>query len=1154
MSDSKEKKFDNYQSAAIEIDQNAVVSAGAGSGKTTVLSNRFLHLIEKYNYNVEEILTLTFTKKATTEMSDRIYKVLKTKNPQKAKDFYKANIKTIDSYCNSIAKLGCHFYGISPNFTQDNKIKDLAQEKALQLVLDNKDNVAIKNLVKSLDYDIVAKEVFVDPIFELSPIAEPIDFYKLTDKQNQLILETWNNTSKKTDEIIHQLTNVTNELCNTKKTITLEKLKTILIDNEIIYAPTLTLEDIQNSNYNKLMPYINFISSLSDTQMSKMKNEEIIFIGTQIKNAKSTFTDILNFVYNYHLLLQLLPLLTQFRQTVDNLKRSTGFLTFNDISNLAFCILRDYPQIRQIEKQKYKQIMIDEFQDNNLFQKNLLFMLAEKPERMEKEIPQVQDLCPNKLFFVGDEKQSIYLFRGADVSVFNDLSNEFKDGNLPMYTNYRSKPSLIAAFNTIFGGKEFSFTPNPNITLPCVFYTQKQKQQNQDIPSHEAIYKDVTLPKEADTSKLDKLIHFALYDQNQIQDSNQYNYYTDLEAEAYYICTKIKDLINQGVSPNDIAILFRTKTNLSVIEKFLLDFSIPYISENLNNILKDAPVNDIICLIRLIVHPKDKIIFFEYLTSPLVNFSLEEAQLIISKIVTSNITEFFCEQILSYLQEIDEQNKTNLLLNFTKAKKIYEDMLELSKKDSIAKLISTIWYDFGYRYETSWNTKVQIYASHYDSIYEIAHQCDLENSNLSTFLEKIETLKNAKDTPNILYENAEGVNLLTIHSSKGLEFDYVFICQTETRNNGDKNDKKVHFNLKYGLGFNFKPLLTNTSKETKSNFIFSLLKEENEKRELSELRRLAYVAITRAKKEVYITAVIKASNKDDKKDPNDYLPGGKKDPKSFYKIFIPIISFYKDNPSFACPFTLEEIPPAKRVTNISSINDNKTLNKLIESIQKNEYYENTKIIHYEEPPYIYKLPSSLELSQEEQIQEITSQEIPFSNITTLFTDKFTQTNFGTIAHAYLEAVINKEKPKYSNKEIIGLEKNTKAVLQVEQACTKMAQDFSLSSLGKNAVNSTWHKAEYEFRSSCGKYIIKGVIDLVFKNNVDTYTIVDYKTNQIINPSEYYLQIACYKNAISQMLNINTSKIKCFLYYLRYAKAVDITDECSKIDVEEILNK
>ena len=80
----------------------------------------------------------------------------------------------------------------------------------------------------------------------------------------------------------------------------------------------------------------------------------------------------------------------------------------------------------------------------------------------------------NKLFFVCDEKQSIYLFRGADVSVFRSLSNDFKDGNLELKTNYRSHPALIAAFNAIFGGADYPPSEHDRKILSSVFFTEKQ--------------------------------------------------------------------------------------------------------------------------------------------------------------------------------------------------------------------------------------------------------------------------------------------------------------------------------------------------------------------------------------------------------------------------------------------------------------------------------------------------------------------------------------------------------------------------------------------------------------------------------------------------------------------------------------------------------
>jgi ATP-dependent exoDNAse (exonuclease V) beta subunit len=95
----EKRSFDQDQQKTIQMTDNAVVSAGAGSGKTTVLSQRFAYLVFEKHIPVDEILTLTFTNKATVEMYDRIHKTLKEKDPKSVAEFYKANIKTFDSYC-----------------------------------------------------------------------------------------------------------------------------------------------------------------------------------------------------------------------------------------------------------------------------------------------------------------------------------------------------------------------------------------------------------------------------------------------------------------------------------------------------------------------------------------------------------------------------------------------------------------------------------------------------------------------------------------------------------------------------------------------------------------------------------------------------------------------------------------------------------------------------------------------------------------------------------------------------------------------------------------------------------------------------------------------------------------------------------------------
>ena len=143
-SEKKETKMqlDENQSRAVDTFENVVVSAGAGSGKTRVLAERFLRLIEgkkdKQSTDVDRILTLTFTNKAAVEMKERIFKTLSKKSAESplalaaVKNFDKAHIHTLDSYFSDIAKQGAHYYGITPAFSLD---EDGIKAKIMRLSL-----------------------------------------------------------------------------------------------------------------------------------------------------------------------------------------------------------------------------------------------------------------------------------------------------------------------------------------------------------------------------------------------------------------------------------------------------------------------------------------------------------------------------------------------------------------------------------------------------------------------------------------------------------------------------------------------------------------------------------------------------------------------------------------------------------------------------------------------------------------------------------------------------------------------------------------------------------------------------------------------------------------------------------------------------------
>lgn len=1264
------KRLDDYQKDAVHILRNAVVSAGAGSGKTTVLSERFSYLVTEKNYKIDEILTLTFTKKATVEMKGRIFKTLqdaseKNENAKVAvSHFNQAQIKTLDSYCSEIAKKGARFYGITPSFTQD---KDIAEQKikdmALPFLLENKDNIAIQTLTKTMDFNRIADDFFVKTIVDNSTVANPIEFEKDLEEQIKEIEKAWNLHFEKSIKLVSQIKNAYLEgglSAGFEKDLKNAFEKQWTGENIV-----LTKEMIKKSDSSLLEEYIKTLGEFTKFKKPRESNKPSAIIARdsliQLYDEIDTLVAIADYVSGYKVALNSAKLLKHFQSKVNKSKRTSGILTFKDVSDLAIRVLKEHPEIRQTEKSKFKAIMIDEFQDNNELQRDLLFMLSENPERMEIGIPKIEELETKKLFFVGDEKQSIYKFRGADVSVFRKLKDDLKGedggGNLDMKMNYRSDAELIASFNTFFGG-----IPYPNSTieskyLPSIFMTQKQAQKdNVEIPSYEAEYNEVLIPefkiKEASKSNFqNKKTHIALFkDEKQKEDST--DSIKTIENEAFFVATEIKKYlsgekkistvifdedkpkkIEKNIKASDIAILLKSTTAQPIFERMLLAQGIPYSTEIFKGFFNDGPVNDFISFLSLCAYPNDKNSYAELLCSPFVNLSIEETQEIIS---TQNILE---EKDKTKREPFDEECIKTLSKEskkrFLDAKKIFSEMKESSKTDSISTSISKLWYKFGYRYETLWNRDVDMYSNLYDMLFELARKADESAKNLATFVDEIKVFIDEKEKVedlDIPLEARDAVRIMTIHKSKGLEFPVVFVPATANKAKGDTNENAVFISKKFGAVVNTPPCKISNEikskgyneKKAKVNYFFDMMKNENDAKAAAELRRLAYVAFTRAENELYITGCFNGKFSSEKKPAECYLPGipntpipgmniNYKAPTTIYNILQPIFEFYQKKDEIDeeestlefenAPFDFSEIEKISRSAIFSksegSTRGNNEIEKRILVEKMVEEYKNSKIIEKDFIPTLYVQPSNLHEEDDEtvkrkkviiyrntkfsEINELVQKSIPKSKKSseaienengelelnfdfegTVIQEKdlkpeFNFNNFGSIAHAYMESFITGNPPEIKNSDLSGLHENEKDIEKVKAICREMQKIFETTDLGQRAKISEWKRAEYGFRSrinyenekgeACTK-VIKGTMDLVFKENDGKYTIVDYKSNQVENPNLYIVQLACYKNALVKMLNTTPENVNCVLYYLRFGDAIDITKECDSVDIQK----
>ncbi|MCL2801617.1 MAG: UvrD-helicase domain-containing protein [Treponema sp.] len=1244
-------KLNEEQKKAVYCTENAVVAAGAGSGKTMVLANRFVWLITEKNCKADEILTLTFTKKAAAEMFRRIHLLLseyvKNETGEKAaraKDaldnFIHARIQTLDSYSAALVKQCASRYGISPDFKIDPKRSDeIALEESLPFLIKHRSHAAVERLYADNRPGGIADNIFCEFLTNFCYIGNKIDFAADIKKQFNIICAEWENQTglilSLINELKNQMPNI-KEMCpdlipvmekyNNNNNIEIIKTEEIRSYFDLLLSFSLLSNDLNSDiesgtetgtenridnkiddliekaeshpiqeKLKKLLCYISDIGNTS-TKKGKPRENPVKNSVKQIKNLYEIFSSMAVFCMQSGFIISFMSLLNKLQKKYLDRKRCEGILTFKDIANLSRTILLEQPDIRQSEKEAFKAIMIDEFQDNNELQKDLLFLLAEKLDFTGKGVPSADNLCPGKLFFVGDEKQSIYLFRNADVSVFRKLNNDIKGANLSLNSNYRSVPLLIGAFNAIFGGSNFdSAGKEPLHIHPSVF----APELSEPLPLYEAAYSSLEAKNKGDGSLSICILNGELETEDTLSKE---------ENEARFTAEKILNLLSEKTEtgknkyqPKDIAVLFRSHSSQYLYEKHLRLLGIPYACEDLNDLFYSGVINDILSVLRLTAYPLDTMAYAEMLRSPFAGLSINGTAVCLSILNESKEELPFSD---TALLSLDENDKEKYILG----QNIYSSIRQKASIMNISSLVSELWHKEGYRYETEWHPNTNICREYYDYLFYLAVTADEENKGLAGFTDYMcklrESGKRLKDI-DVPLDRSGAVHLLTIHKSKGLEYPVVFIsfCGKYSLRNQSKN-----IYLSDNAGIIFCPPMPYSCLNipgVKKNFFWEQIKIEEKHKRTAELRRLLYVAMTRAEERLFLTGVIdikesehlsesaslssgdfydkvkthikeKCETKWEKN--KNYINGDSiLDDDTFFGLILPIITSYDKSPDF---FNLEEIPfyseeSIIKLNNTDIKNDNEGLNTFVKKTK--DLYKDANVI---KTPLIFDnhiSPVSMKEKKEGAGSENTvninkefsgkKSDDVFKNVDTMLqrflqhspqnsednNEKFNYASFGTIAHICTEALFNGTEPVIPS-SISGFLSPQELTAFLE-AGKELAARFVESPLGSLAKNAELRENEFPFRSILRskeqkEVFINGVIDLLFETS-DAFYIVDFKTDSSETPKDHAAQMSCYYHAVSSLFAAAAKKqCRVWIYYLRTGHAAEITEEAEQFNLEQ----
>ena len=875
------------QLAIDEEGKNIIVSAGAGSGKTAVLSERVLRKL-KNGVNIDKLLILTFTNAAASEMKDRIRKKIKKEDSLKRQLDYldRAYITTFDSYALSIVKKYHYLLNVSSNINiVDSGIILLETKKIIDEIfmeLYEKEDKLFLNLIN--DFCIKDDNIIKDAIININAslnlknekeeyLKKYLDNFYSKDKIESHIKEYTALLIKK----IKNIETILYDISSTEFTKFYEEISTVLepliksnsydeikdkIEIKLPRRPK-DSEDLEplKENINKLLKEIK--------ELLRYDNLDEIYETFTI--TKSYVECILNIILEYD-------------KRISEFKAINDTYSFTDIALLAIKIVKENKDIRSEIKDSYNEIMIDEYQDTNDLQEAFINMIEN-----------------NNVYMVGDIKQSIYRFRNANPDIFKEKYSLYSKDNggtkIDLLKNFRSRDEVLAGINSIFdlimdneiGGADYSLSHRMQFGNSA-YTTNNKETQNSNLEILNYNSEDKKYSKE-------ELEAFIIVNDIKVKIENKYQVF-DKEKE-----------ILRDITYEDFCIIMDRGTSFELYKKIFEHNQVPLVLFKDETLTSETDIIIIKNILGLIIkiYKKEydsefKYYFYSIARSFLMNIKDNEIFDIIKnnnyydttlyklcKSISDNLDTLSCTKILDMIIE-----------NF----KIYENIILIGGvEESIIRI---------------------------ENLMDIAKNLSNIGYTPIMFKEYISNMIDSKEEIRYSVNNKVGnnVKIMNIHKSKGLEFPICYFSGYHKRfNTMDIKDRFI-FDNKYGV-------ITPYFKEGIGTLILKdLVKEKYNIEMKSEQIRLFYVALTRAREKMIIVTDINAEGNEFT---NDIVSN---DIRIKYQSFLDIILSTKENiKSFIKNVDFEMIPLTKNY-NITKEVDYKIL---IEDTKDKITYEEIKI-------------------------------------------------------------------------------------------------------------------------------------------------------------------------------------------------------------------
>lgn len=795
------------QQDAINLEgKNIIVSAGAGSGKTAVLTERVLRKL-KNGIHINELLVLTFTNAAAAEMKERIRKAI-NKTPgleDEANLIDGAYITTFDSFSLSIVKK----YHTKLNVTSAIKITD-------EVVID---------IEKNRILDEIMEENYLSPTQDFTRLIQ--NFCLKDDKDlKKYILNTYKKIELKYDKEKYLENYLTEEFTDEKINSFIKEyvdlidsyrknIKDLVIElNDYFDGDYVAgIEDalyklLHATNYEEMATSLDFklkaVPRGSAEEGKKVKET----ITELIKKIKTLATyestaemkeEILSTKSNVKVIIDIIK---ELDKRLTTYKKEHELYNFTDIARLAIKVVDEYEDIRQELTTSFNEILVDEYQDTSDTQEKFISLISN-----------------NNVYMVGDIKQSIYRFRNANPYIFKNKYDSYRDTDagikIDLVKNFRSRKEVLDNINLLFdlfmddeiGGADYKASHRMvfgNNSYLDQGYTEQN--YNLDVLTYGEVEKPFT-KDEQEAFIIGQDIIEKMKNKFQVFDKD-----TGLLRDIEY---------------KDFVILLDKSKNFDLYKKIFEYLHIPLTILKDEALRKDQDILVIKNLLNLLICIKEKRYDeeFKYSFTSISRsylFKISDEELYDIHVNNKYFETELYKKCLEVIGEIDLMSPS-LFLNYVLESFNYDQKLITIGNVKSFRVRTEYFYNLIKSFEENGNT-IYDFVNYLDEIFD--NDYDLKFS--------------------INTSSSNSCKVMTIHKSKGLEFPICYFAGFSGKFNTSELKEKIIYDNKYGL------VVQKVDEYYKDTILKTLLKNATKKEEISEKIRLLYVAVTRAKEKMII--------------------------------------------------------------------------------------------------------------------------------------------------------------------------------------------------------------------------------------------------------------------------------------------------------------